>query len=93
MGRCPAAPDRTWREVDARLSHHSNVPSSWAASNQLGALLEIMRELNLPVQAALAELRALPEKLNDPNYLHALRTPGSLYRAKYPEFMALVDAG
>jgi hypothetical protein len=60
------------------------------ASNQLNALLGIMSQWNLPpVQAALSELRALPEKMNEPTYVQALRTPGSLDRAHFPEFLAL----
>ncbi len=60
------------------------------ASNYLNALLEILNQWNLPaVQSALSELRAVPEKMKDPKYVEALRTPGSLERAKYPEFLAL----
>lgn len=60
------------------------------AGNHLNALLEILNQWNLPaVQAALSELRGVPRKVNDPQYLAALRTPGALERAKYPEFLAL----
>lgn len=59
-------------------------------SNQLNALLEIMNQWNLPtVQSALAELRTVPEKMNDPKYVAALNAPGSVDRASHPEFLAL----
>jgi hypothetical protein len=59
-------------------------------SNQLNALLEIMNQWNIPaIQAALAELRAIPEKMKDPNYVQVLKTPGaSANRGTYPEFLA-----
>lgn len=60
------------------------------AGNHLSALLEILNQWNLPaVQAALSELRAVPEKMHDPQYVAALRAPGSMERTKYPEFLAL----
>src|SRR5579862_521185 len=60
------------------------------AGNHLNALLEILNQWNLPeVQAALSELRAIPEKVKDPQYVAALRAPGSMERTKYPEFLAL----
>lgn len=60
------------------------------ASNQLNALLEIMNQWNLPaVQVALAELHAIPEKMNDPAYVAALTHPESIERATHPEFLAL----
>ena len=59
-------------------------------SNQLNAMLEIMNQWNLPaVQAALAEVRAIPAKMNDPGYVEELKRPGSIDRATYPEFLAL----
>jgi hypothetical protein len=59
-------------------------------SNQLNAVLEIMNQWNIPaVQEALAELQRIPEKLNDPEYVEALKTPGSTDRARYPEFLAM----
>lgn len=59
-------------------------------SNQLNALLEIMNQWNLPaVQIALRELRTIPEKMKDQTYVKALKTPGSMDRATYPEFLAL----
>ena len=59
-------------------------------SNQLNALLEIMNQWNLPtVQAALAEIGTIPGKMNDPGYVEALKTPGSMDRASHPEFLAL----
>lgn len=59
-------------------------------SNQLDALLEIMNQWNLPaVQAALAELHAIPEKMNDPQYIAALQAPRTIDRSTHPEFLAL----
>jgi hypothetical protein len=59
-------------------------------SNQLAALLEIMNQWNLPaVQAALSDLRRLPERIADPDYIKALRMPGPMDRSRYPEFLAL----
>jgi hypothetical protein len=59
-------------------------------SNQLNALLEIMNQWNLPaVQPALGELRKMPQKMNDAQYLEALKSPGPMDRAAYPEFLAL----
>lgn len=59
-------------------------------SNQLSALLEIMTQWNLPaVQAALSETQKIPEKVADPNYLQAMRMPGSLSRTQFPELLAL----
>lgn len=31
----------------------------------------------------------MPQKVRDPDYLEVLRTPGSIERARYPEFLAL----
>jgi hypothetical protein len=60
------------------------------AGNHLNALLEILNQWNRPeVHAALSELRAVPDKVKDPQYVAALRTPWSLERARYPEFLAL----
>jgi hypothetical protein len=60
------------------------------AGNHLTALLEILNQWNLPaVQAALAELRTIPQKVKDPQYVAALRGHDSLGRAEYPEFLAL----
>jgi hypothetical protein len=60
------------------------------ASNQLNAMLEIMNQWNQPaVQAALAEVQRIPEKMNDPAYVRALETPALLDRAHYPELLAL----
>lgn len=60
------------------------------ASNQLNALLEIMNQWNLPaVQAALADVRAIPAKMHDPAYVEALKAPRSVDRASHPEFLAL----
>ncbi|MBV8246649.1 MAG: hypothetical protein JOZ38_12050 [Candidatus Eremiobacteraeota bacterium] len=60
------------------------------ASNQLNALLEIMNQWNIPVvQSALAELRTLPHKLNDPDFAEILHSPGPVSRAAHPEFLAL----
>lgn len=60
------------------------------AGNHLTALLEILNQWNLPaVQTALAELRAIPEKVKDPQYVALLRSAGSIERAKYAEFLAL----
>ena len=59
-------------------------------SNHLAALLEIMNQWNLPpVQAALRELSRMPEEMAKPDYVEVLRTPGSIDRASYPEFLAL----
>jgi hypothetical protein len=59
-------------------------------SNQLTALLGIMNQWNLPaVQAALRELKEVPDKMGDPEYLAVLRTAGSVDRASHPEFLAL----
>ena len=58
-------------------------------SNQLSALLGIMNQWNLPeVQSALGEMRNIPEKMNDPEYVKALLMPGSVNRVNYPEFLA-----
>jgi hypothetical protein len=60
------------------------------AGNHLNALLEILNQWNQPaVHAALSELRAVPQKVKDPQYVAALGTPRSLGRVKYPEFLAL----
>jgi hypothetical protein len=60
------------------------------AGNHLNALLEILNQWNLPeVQAALSELRKIPQKVKDPQYVAALRSPGSVERTQYPEFLAL----
>jgi hypothetical protein len=59
-------------------------------SNQLAALLGILNQWNLPaVQAALRELKHVPGKVRDPEYVAVLRGPGSVDRASYPEFLAL----
>lgn len=59
-------------------------------SNQLNALLEIMNQWNLPaVQIALAEIKQIPSKIEDPEYLRTLRAAGSIDRSKYPEFLAM----
>lgn len=59
-------------------------------SNQLAGLLELMNQWSLPsVQAALAELRRVSDKLADPDYVTMLRTPGAGDRARYPELLAL----
>ena len=59
-------------------------------SNQLSALLEIMNQWNLPaVQAAFRELQAVPAKMNDPQYVEELKSPGSIDRATHREFLAL----
>jgi len=53
------------------------------AGNHLNALLEILNQWNLPeVQAALSELRAIPEKVKDPQYVAALRAPGAVTLTK-----------
>jgi hypothetical protein len=60
------------------------------ASNQLNGLLEILNQWNLPaVQSALAELRAVPKKMEDLQYVAMLREPGAIHRAKHLEFLAL----
>lgn len=60
------------------------------ASNQLNALLAIMNQWNLPaVQTALAEVRTIPEKMNDPQYVAVLKAPGSVDRSSHLEFLAL----
>ena len=60
------------------------------ASNQLNGLLEILNQWNLPaVQSALAELRAVPKKMEDPDYVTMLHARGSRDRAAHPEFLAL----
>ena len=60
------------------------------AGNHLSALLEILNQWNRPeIQAALAELRSIPDKVQDPHYAAALRASGSLDRATHPEFLAL----
>jgi hypothetical protein len=60
------------------------------AGNHLSALLEILNQWNLPaVQLALTELRAIPEKMKDPQYVAALQAPGPRERSQYPEFLAL----
>lgn len=58
-------------------------------SNQLSALLEVMEQWNQPhFQAAYSHLiRDLPAKLADEGYVKALRAPGSVDRASYPEFL------
>lgn len=59
-------------------------------SNQLSALLEIMNQWNSPaVQAALAEIKEIPEKVKDPEYVALITAPGSMDRSGYPEFLAL----
>lgn len=59
-------------------------------SNQLAALLGIMSQWNLPaVQSALRELKQIPGKMADPEYVAMVMTSGSLDRASYPEFLAL----
>jgi len=59
-------------------------------SNQLNAVLEIMNQWNNPdVQAALAELGAIPTKMKDPEYVKALEAPGSIDRSLHPEILAL----
>ncbi|MGA8534947.1 MAG: hypothetical protein WB615_12640 [Candidatus Tumulicola sp.] len=59
-------------------------------SNQLAALLEIMNQWNLPaVQDALRELKQMPGKMADPEYVTMLRTQASPDRASHPEFLAL----
>ncbi len=59
-------------------------------SNQLNALLEIMNQWNLPaVQDALSQVRRIPEKMNDPQYVQTLKAPGSVDRAHYREFLAM----
>ncbi len=59
------------------------------ASNQLNALLAILDQWSQPtVRAAYVEFsRRMPEKLADPEYVAALRAPGSLDRGTYPEFL------
>jgi hypothetical protein len=60
------------------------------AGNHLSALLEILNQWNLPaVQEAQSELRNVPQKMKDPQYVALLRTPQSVERAKYTEFLAL----
>ena len=60
------------------------------ASNQLNALLEIMNQWNLPaVQTALSELRAIPEKMKDPEYARLLEAQNAMDRSRFPEFLAL----
>jgi hypothetical protein len=60
------------------------------ASNQLNALLSIMNQWNLPaVQTALAEVRTIPDKMNDPQYVAVLKAPSSVDRSLHPEFLAL----
>lgn len=59
-------------------------------SNQLTALLGIMNQWNLPaVQAALRELKQIPDYMEDPAYVAMLRTPNAIDRASHPEFLAL----
>lgn len=59
-------------------------------SNQLNALLEILNQWNLPIiQAALAELLKMPAKMKDPQYLSALKSPGTIDRKTHLEFLAL----
>ena len=59
-------------------------------SNQLAAVLEIMNQWNAPpLQAALAELRHVSEKMRDPTYIAEVTVPGSGVRAKHTEFLAL----
>lgn len=59
-------------------------------SNQLNAVLEIMNQWNIPaVQAALAELKRIPVKMTDPEYVKMLNLPGSADRSRYVEFLAL----
>ena len=53
-------------------------------------LLEIMNQWNIPaVQVALAAVRAIPEKIKDPEYVRMLNAPGSADRSRYSEFLAL----
>ncbi len=60
------------------------------AGNHLNALLEILNQWNLPpVQVALSELRKIPDKVKDPQYVAALRAPKTMERSTYPEFLAL----
>lgn len=60
------------------------------ASNQLAALLGIMNQWNLPpVQAALRELKQMPQNLTNPEYVSLLKTPGMIDRASHPEYLAL----
>lgn len=60
------------------------------SSNQLSALLEIMNQWNLPaVQSAMAELRAIRTRMDDPKYVEALKTSGTVDRATHPAFLAL----
>lgn len=58
-------------------------------SNQLNAVLEIMNQWNIPgVQAALSELKQIPAKMQDPEYVKMLGAPGSVDRLRYQEFLA-----
>lgn len=58
-------------------------------SNQLNGMLEIMNQWNIPaVQQALAEVRRIPEKMKDPEYVQALNS-GTMDRAHYPELLAM----
>src|SRR5262249_7263603 len=60
------------------------------ASNQLSGLLEIMNQWNDPaVQRALEELRKIPEKMSDPQYVQMLRGSGAQNRAAHAEFLAM----
>ncbi len=59
-------------------------------SNQLNALLAILNQWNLPaVQAALAELLAIPEKMKDPRYVEDVKGRGAIDRVTHREFLAL----
>ena len=58
------------------------------ASNQLTALLEIMNQWNTPtIQKGLNELRRVPDKMKDPDYVAVLKR-GPM-RAEHVEFLAL----
>ncbi len=61
------------------------------ASNQLSALLEIMNQWNQPLlQSAYAEFaRTMSTKMDDPQYVKLLQTPGSPDRGTHPEFLIL----
>jgi hypothetical protein len=58
-------------------------------SNQLSALLEIMNQWNQPtLQSAFAEFaRTMSTKMDDPQYIKLLETPGSIDRGTHPEFL------
>jgi hypothetical protein len=58
-------------------------------SNQLSGLLEIMNQWNQPaLHAAFAEFaRTMSTKMNDPEYIELLETPGSADRGTHPEFL------